>query len=138
MQFGPGSQLAAQCVPVLPPGGWRPWTPELDGPVPDTLGARARALAADPAVELGATEAIPLTGVTALIRVEPRMWQLDQAGALTQGCFRTGAIYLPIIATETVTPPTERTKLDKTIGVLTVVSLVIGTIATLVSFGGKR
>jgi hypothetical protein len=137
MQFGPGSQLAAQCVPVLPPGGWRPWTPELDGPVPDTLAARARALADDPATELGATEAIPLTGVTALIRVEPRLWQLDQAGALTQGCFRAGAIYLPIVATETITPPTERSKWEKAVTVLTVASLAVGTIATLLRWGSK-
>lgn len=137
MQFGPGSQLAAQCVPVLPPGGWRPWTPEIDGPVPDTLAARARALASDPAVELGTTEAIPLTGVTALIRIEARIWQLDGTGAFTQGCFRTGAFYLPIVATETVTPPTERSKLDKAIGVLTVVSLVGGIIATVVSLGNR-
>lgn len=85
---------------------------------------------------LGATESYPLPGVTTLIRVEPRIWGRDAQGELVQGCFRSGGIYLP--DGETVTPPSSPDdKLSKTIGILTAVSLVVGTAATLVTWGKK-
>lgn len=137
MRFGPGSQLAAQCTPVAPPSGWRPWTPDLDGPLPPALAAHVNdlALADDAQVPLGTTETFPLPGVTALIRVEPRLWQNGEPG-----CFRAGAVYLPAFTTETVVAPTakDRTKLEVTIAVLTVASLTVGTIATLSSLSRRR
>ena len=88
----------------------------------------------DDSVALGSTESYPLPGVTALIRTEPHGWGRDDKGALVQGCFRTGAIYLPtgtLPATAAVTPPD--TGINKAIGWLTAGSLVIGIGATLAS-----
>jgi len=140
-QFGAGADLAAQC-PVAPtPDGWRPWS-DADGPVPDALAARAQAVGADATIPLGTTESYPLPGITTLIRVEPRVWNRDTTGALVQGCFRVGGIYLPIgtpTASDVVTPPTDdEDGLTKTIGVLTAASLVVGTVATISSMGSKR
>lgn len=139
MQFGSGPQLAAQCdPPPQAPDGWRAWLPEIDGPIPEALEIRARSLIADPASALGATESFPLSGVTALLRVEPHIWGRDEQGSLIPGCFRAAGVYLPDSdANETITPPVPVTKgkLEKTIGVLTVASLVVGTIATLSSLG---
>jgi hypothetical protein len=136
-QFGAGSELAAQCPRVPSPDGWRAWLPEADGPVPDALTHRAEAVAGDASVPLGTTESYPLPGVTTLIRVEPHIWSRDAQGMLVQGCFRSASIYLPI---ETppgagVTPPSD--SLSKTIGILTVVSLAVGTAATLAAWGSK-
>lgn len=131
-QFGAGSQLAAQC-PVAPaPDGWRLWN-EADGPVPDALARRARAVVDDPAVQLGSTESYPLPGVTTLIRVEPRLWGRDEQGNPVQGCFRASGIYLPSGATEGagITPPAPSSGWDRAIAILTVASLAVGTAATL-------
>lgn len=137
-QFGVGPELAAQCPSIAPLIGWRPWSPDVDGPIPDGLTARAQVAASN--ADLGAIESYPLPGVTALIRVEPHVWGRDsQSGALVQGCFRAGGIYLPdeSAAPETVTAPTSTDKLSKTIAVLTAMSLAVGTIATLVSWRSK-
>jgi len=136
MQFGAGPELAAQCPRVPPPDGWRSWI-DADGPIPDALAKRADAMAADAALPLGVTESYPLPGVTTLIRVEPHSWGRDAQGALVQGCFRAGAIFLPSVAPAGValTPP--ESGLGKTVAVLTAVSLAVGTIATL-AFWGKR
>lgn len=136
MQFGAGPELAAQCTHATTPDGWRAWLPESDGPLPEGLAKRAAALAADPGIPLGVTESYPLPGVTTLIRVEPRAWAHDASGALVQGCFRSGGVYLPDDTPEgagVVTPPTSR--IDKAVGIFTIVSLVVGTAATLYSWG---
>ena len=139
-QFGPGQALAAQCQQVPTPAGWRPWA-DSDGPIPDALTARAQAMVADQSVALGATESYPLPGVTALVRVEPRVWLRDAQGALTEGCFRTAGVYLPIgtpAVAAAVTAPDSTSSLTKTIGILTAVSLVVGTVATLATWGSRR
>jgi hypothetical protein len=135
VQFGAGADLAAQCPAAPIPDGWSPWSDE-NGPIPDGLAARAQAVANDATIALGATESYPLPGVTALIRVEPRVWGKDTGGNLVQGCFRVGGVFLP---TETgdVTPPTTVDKTTKIIATLTVVSLVVGTAATLHSWSDK-
>lgn len=137
MQFGAGPELAAQCSRVDIPDGWRAWLPESDGPIPDGLSKRAAALAADTNITLGATESYSLPGVTTLIRVEPRAWSRDEKGDFVQGCFRSVGIYLPDDAPEgagKITPPST-SGLDKAVGVFTVVSLVVGTVATLAAWG---
>ena len=133
-QFGTGPQLAAQCQPVPTPDGWRPWS-DADGPVPDKLGSRAAALVNDASVPLGTTESFPLPGVTTLIRVEPRVWSRDATGTLVEGCFRSSGIYLPIgSATGAgIVPPDS--SLNRTVGVLTAASLVIGIAASLHKWG---
>jgi len=130
-QFGAGPTLAAQC-PVAPtPDGWRSWT-DADGPVPDALAQRAKAVTNDPAVPLGATESYPLPGVTTLIRIEPRIWGRNENGDLVQGCFRAAGIYVPAGAPEGtgITPPS-KSGWDRAIAILTVASLAVGTAATL-------
>jgi hypothetical protein len=109
----------------------------VDGPVPDALAKRARAIAADAALPLGSTESFPLPGVTTLIRVEPRIWGHDDQGNLVQGCFRVGGVYLPSDTADGAgaAPPESDSKLNRTIGVLTVLSLAVGTVATLTSWG---
>jgi hypothetical protein len=130
-QFGSGSALAAQC-PVAPiPDGWRAWT-DADGAIPDALAKRAQAISADQSVPLGATESYPLPGVTTLIRVEPRVWTRDAQGALVQGCWRSTGIFLPSGAG--VTPPSSGDSLSRTVGLLTAVSLAVGTAATLAAW----
>jgi hypothetical protein len=133
--YGPGSELAAQCPRVDAPNGWRPWFPDEDGPVPDALAKRAEAVAADQTVPLGATESFPLPGVVALIRAEPRVWGHGDQGALVQGCFRVGGIYLPADAAPGagVTPPAD--PVSKAVLWLTAASLVVGTVATLATWG---
>lgn len=131
-QFGAGSALAAQC-PVTPiPEGWRAWYPDVDGPVPDALMKRAKAVVDDPGVLLGATESFPLPGVTTLIRVEPRVWGRDEKGDLVEGCFRSAGLYLPDGAPEGagIKPPSS-SKWDRAITILTVASLAVGTAATI-------
>ena len=137
MQFGVGPDLAAQCARAPVPDGWRPWFPDTDGPIPDALDKRAAALVADQSVALGSTESYPLPGVTTLIRIEPHIWSRDSQGSLVEGCFRAGAIYLPDSAPAGagVTPPSS--KLDRTVGILTAVSLAVGTVATLAAWGRK-
>ena len=131
-QFGAGSELAAQCETAPIPDGWRNWT-DADGPVPDGLAKRAQAIAADQNVPLGSTESYPLPGVVVLIRVEPRVWGRDAQGNLVQGCFRTGGIFLPSGAPNagSITAPTTSDSTSKLVGVLTVVSLAVGTAATI-------
>ena len=135
-QFGSGAAIAAQC-PVAPiPDGWRAWT-DADGAMPDALVKRAQAIVADTSVPLGATESYPLPGVTTLIRVEPRVWARDAQGGLVQGCWRSTGIYLPSGAG--VTPPSSGgDSLSRTIGVLTVASLAVGTFATIVTLKGRK
>jgi hypothetical protein len=135
-QFGAGSQLAAQCAVAPIPDGWRAWIPESDGPIPDALTKRAQAIVDDPAVPLGATESYPLPGVTTLIRIEPRVWSRDAQGNLVEGCWRSAGIFLPsgAAAGSGVTPPSSD-GLSKTVGIFTVVSLVVGTVATLATWG---
>ena len=91
----------------------------------------------DQSVPLGATESYPLPGVTTLIRVEPRVWSRDTQGNLVQGCFRAAGIFLPSGAAEAagVTPP--ESGVSKAVGVLTAVSLVVGTIATIAAWGKR-
>lgn len=105
--------------------------------MPDALAKRVQALVSDSSVALGATESYPLPGVTTLITVEPRVWTRDEKGALVQGCYRAGGIYLPAGAPEAagaVTSP-EPSKLDRTVGVLTAVSLVVGIGSALAAWG---
>jgi hypothetical protein len=101
--------------------------------------SRGQALIDDHTVALGSTESYPIPGTTVLIRVEPHVWGRDPNGNLIQGCFRSVGIYLPTgtpPVSEVVTPPSEEEgKLSKTIGVLTAVSLVVGTVATLATWG---
>lgn len=135
-QFGAGSELAAQCPRVSSPDGWRPWV-DADGPIPDTLAHRAQTMSDDISVPLGTTESYPLPGVTTLVRVEPHTWARNAQGALVQGCFRSVGIYLPYDAPSLI-PPTSNESLSKTIGVLTVVSLAVGTAATLAAWGKRK
>ncbi len=130
-QFGAGSELAAQCPVVPAPDGWRAWL-DADGPIPDALEKRARAFAADESVPLGSTESYPLPGITTLIRIEPHAWGRDASGNLVQGCFRTGAIFLP---SEAASQEKGGGGWDKAIAVLTVASLAVGTAATLYTWG---
>lgn len=134
VQFGAGTELAAQCPNVPAPDGWKPWFPDVDGPVPEALAKRAAAFANDASVPLGSTESYPLPGVTTLIRIEPRVWLRDATGNLAQGCFRAPGIYLP---SDGVTPPEKGGGWEKTIAVLTVASLAVGTAATLYSWGKR-
>lgn len=146
-QFGVGPELAAQCPSIAPLIGWRPWSPDVDGPIPDALAARAQVAASNASADLGAVESYPLPGVTALIRVEPHVWGRDaQSGALVQGCFRAGGIYLPdgSATSESINAPTSSVagiagmdKLSKTIAVLTALSLAVGTAATLASWRSR-
>lgn len=132
-QFGAGTELAAQCPTAPIPDGWRNWS-DADGPVPDALAKRAQAIANDLTAPLGVTESYPLPGVVTLIRVEPRVWGRDAQGNLVQGCFRTGGIFLPSgapAASSIVAPSTG--SVDKTVGVLTAISLAVGTVATVVT-----
>lgn len=134
-QFGAGPALAAQCPRVPAPEGWRSWT-DADGPLPGALAQRAQAMADDQSVPLGTTESYPLPGVSTLIRVEPRAWGRDAQGELVPGCFRAGGVYLPSgapSASETIVPP--ESKVSKAVGVLTLLSLAVGTVATLNSMG---
>jgi hypothetical protein len=136
-QFGAGPELAAQCPQAPTPDGWRNWV-DADGPVPDALAKRATAIGSDPGVPLGTTESFPLPGVTTLIRVEPRVWSRNDQGALVQGCFRSAGIYLPSgsAAAGGITAPSDA-GLNRTVDVLTVVSLAVGTVATLAAWGRK-
>jgi len=139
MQFGAGSELAAQCQQAPVPDGWRQWS-DVDGPVPAPLAQRATQMAGDPTVSLGATESFPLPGVIAMIRVEPHVWSRDASGALVEGCFRAGAIFLPsggASASGATSPTGGMTTSAKVITVLTIASLAVGTAATLHSWGSK-
>lgn len=135
IQFGPGADLASQCPKAPAPDGWRAWV-DADGPVPEQLAKRAQTLADDAALPLGTTESYPLPGVMTLIRIEPRAWRRDANGALIQGCFRVSDIYLPSTDSTLVAP--QESKLSKAIGVLTVISLGAGIVATVVSLRGSR
>jgi hypothetical protein len=140
MQFGAGPQLAAQCAQAPTPDGWRIWT-DADGPVPPDLLARATAVSSDQSVPMGATESYPLPGVVTLLRVESRVWGRDASGNLVQGCWRAAGIYLPAAAAAvapTVTPPEPTDNTAKAVGILTVVSLAVGTVATVASMGGTK
>jgi hypothetical protein len=97
-------------------------------------------MAADQTVSLGATQSYPLPGVVTLIRVEPHLWSRDASGAPITGCFRSSGIYLPAGVTPDttdVTPPSDEDTLGKWVGGLTVVSLLVGTVATLASWGKR-
>jgi hypothetical protein len=139
-QFGAGPELAAQCPTAPPLSGWRPWS-DADGPIPNDLTSRAQALTDDAATPLGTVANYPLPGVTALIRVEPRVWARDAQGGFTQGCFRTTGVYLPTsavpVASEDVTPPTSTDKLSKWVGIFTIASLAVGTAATLAAWSRR-
>ena len=130
MNFGPGSQLAAQCPRVPDPDGWRPWT-DADGPIPDALAKRVQALTDDQTVPVGSTEGYPLPGVTVLIRVEPHVWSRDAQGNLLEGCYRSSGLYLPLPLAPVVTPTdTGSSGLAKATAVLMAASLAVGIAAT--------
>ena len=82
---------------------------------------------------IGATESYPLPGVTVLLRVETRAWGRDDQGNLTQGCFRVAGVYLPEVSV--VSPEVDGW--TRAAGILTVVSLAVGTIVTLTTWGKK-
>lgn len=67
------------------------------------------------------------------------MWSRDSTGTLVEGCFRAAVVYLPAAAPPAagVTAPAGD-NLSKTVGVLTVVSLAVGTAATLAAWGKKQ
>jgi hypothetical protein len=136
-QFGPGSQLAAQCPEVPAPDGWRPWI-DADGPIPDALGKRAQALVDDQALPLGTTESYPLPGVTTLLRIEPHTWGRDENGNLVQGCFRATGVYLPSRAPSAEGISQGMSTTNKVIAGLTVVSLAVGIAATVRSLKQKE
>lgn len=132
--FGAGPQLAAQCPIVPMPDGWRAWFADSDGPIPDALAQRAKAIVADSATPLGTTESYPLPGVTTLIRIEPRVWGRDEKGNLVEGCFKAAGIYIPsgAPAGAGVAPPSSSSsKWSGAIAILTVASLAVGTAATI-------
>lgn len=139
MQFGADPRLATQCVLLPPPSGYRPWVAGIDGPMPPELRERARRFAAEE--PLGATLATSSsTHPPVLIQVEPQIWQENADGSVSRGCFQVGAIYVPFTAAEKVAPPAtpSRTKLEVAVGVLTVVSLTVGTLVTLSSWRKKH
>jgi hypothetical protein len=100
------------------------------------LSARATALATDPSVPLGSTESYPLPGVTTLIRVEPHAWSRDAQGNLVEGCFRSSSIYLPSgsSAIAGVTTAASDQGLNRTVNILTALSLAVGTAATIAAW----
>lgn len=137
-QFGPGTQLAAQCPRPDAPDGFRLWSPDWDGPVPDPLAQRATTMAKDSSVPMGAVEGFPLPGVVALIRVETHVWGTDGAGKLTAGCFRVAGVYLPVEKTTLVQPVTRESTWTKTAAILTAVTLSIGLVASLTSWASSK
>lgn len=140
-EFGAGPELAAQCPPRVPiPDGWRAWT-DADGPVPDALLQRSKALIDDAAIPLGTTESYPLPGVTTLMRIEPSLWGRVGNGDLVQGCFRSAGIYLPANSAlvKSITEKKEGiSPTTKLIGGLTVVSLTVGIIATVATLRKRK
>ena len=105
---------------------------DADGPVPNGLSARASALAADATVPLGTTESYPIPGVTTLVRVEPQAWTRDAQGNFAAGCYRVGAVYLPA-GSPAIAAPTD-SGLNRTVGVLTAVSLAVGAVASIAAW----
>jgi hypothetical protein len=103
---------------------------------PTDLTKRANALAADSSIPLGTTESFPLPGVVTMIRVEPQIWGRNDKGDLVQGCFRVGSIYLPAASSGMTFPPISGW--SKAGAILTVLSLSVGTVATVVSMRGGR
>lgn len=104
--------------------------------MPPALRDRANVLASSP---LGTTENFPIPGVTAMIRSEPRTWAHDSSGGLIQGCFQAGAVYVPA-GHETVIAPVASgglSRLEITVGVLTIASLAVGTAATIATWKKK-
>ncbi len=139
VRFGSGPDFAAQCPRTVIPPGYRYWNESVDGAVPDALRARAQALASDPSIPLGTTESYPLSGVTALIMVEPHPWTRDDKGAVTPGCFHAAGVYLPAGGAEPPTQPPSESSMGKTIGVLTVASLGVGLVLSVpLLFKGGR
>lgn len=58
-----------------------------------------------------------------------------------EGCFRATGVYLPAETTpvnQVIPPSTDSSGLAKVIGVLTVLSLVVGTVATVASWQSKK
>lgn len=96
-----------------------------------------QAIVDNASMSLGSTESYPLPGVTALVRLEPHVWARDAQGALVQGCFRSAGVYLPEGSSGGLSPPDEGSSLSKTIAVLTVASLAVGTAATLATWGKR-
>lgn len=137
-QFGAGTQLAAQCPRPDAPDGYRLWDPDWDGPVPDALAQRARAMATDASTPMGAMESFPLPGVVALIRVETHVWGPDASGKLVAGCFRTAGAYLPVEKTTLVQPLTRESPWAKAAAILTVFTVGAGIIATLTSWASSK
>lgn len=139
MQFGAGQELAAQCPRVPHPEGWRVWS-EADGPVPTGLLQRAQTMVENQGLPLGATQSFPLPGVMALIMVEPRAWGRDAQGAFTPGCFRAAGIYLPAHPPRSneSTAKSSGDRLATAVNIFTVVSLGIGIVASLVTWGKKK
>jgi len=123
--YGSGPAYAAQCPAPVIPAGYRYWNPDIDGPVPAPLAARAQAVASDQTVPLGATESFPLPGVTVLIVCEPHAWSTDAAGNAVEGCFHGATVFLPTGAAPPAAP-TAPSSLSTAVGVLTLVSLVAG------------
>ena len=137
-QFGPGTQLAAQCPRPDAPDGFRLWSPDWDGPVPDTLAQRATVMAKDSSVPMGAVEGFPLPGVVALIRVETHVWGLDGAGKFVAGCFRVAGVYLPLETRTLVQPLTRESVFTKGAAILTAITLSIGLVARLSAWASSK
>ena len=110
----------------------------MDGEVPTSLAQRAQAIAADQSLPLGTTDSYPLPGVTTLIRGEPRVWGRDAQGPLVEGCFRVGAVFLPGEAPAAAAIVSSATATEKIVGVLTAVSLAVGTFATIITIRRRR
>ena len=135
-QYGVGPEFSAQCPRAPTLDGWRPWT-ESDGPIPDAIVARGKALIADDRFQLGSAESFPLPGVIALLRVEPHVWGRTENGDLVQGCFRATGVYLPEPQESTPQTAGSTQTLGRTIAVLTAASLAIGIATTLIRWRRK-
>lgn len=124
--YGAGAGYAAKCPRGVIPQGFRYWNEPEDGPIPSALVARANALADDLSIPLGATESYPLSGVAALLVVEPHTWTRDRQGNLIEGCFHACGAYVP--TGEKPAPPVvaPMTGLSKTAAILTIASLSVG------------
>ena len=138
MQFGADPRLAEQCTPLPPPEGYRPWVTGIDGPISPELRARAERFAVEEPV--GAVLATRIYGPSILIRSEPQIWRENADGSVSRGCFQVGAVYVPSTTVEKVTlpPASSMSKLEVAVGVLTVISLTVGTVVTLSSWKKKR
>jgi hypothetical protein len=133
VQYGTGSQFAAQCpAPLAAPPGFRYWNVAIDGPIPPDILSYCTTAAANMSLPLGYQTSLAVAGKSAIIaQIEPHPWTHNAQGQVVQGCYHACGLY--ISTSSPVVPPAAATGGNSVGGILFAVAMGMGAVVSAIS-----